>query len=115
MQKLSLKTRSKKDEKSGLSFLAVVAIVVMSLSAKDPNVLRKIVFEKCLPNYEKNQNPSPCIEVKPDAGYVVLKDINGPLQYLLMPTTHISGIESPLLLNPSTPNFFIYHGKRAIL
>ncbi len=93
-------------KKAGFLFLAVVAIAVMSLNAKDPNVLRKIVFEKCLPNYEKNQNPSPCIEVKPNAGYVVLKDINGPLQYLLMPTTHISGIESPLLLDSSTPNFF---------
>ncbi|EMH33888.1 CDP-diacylglycerol diphosphatase [Helicobacter pylori GAM80Ai] len=93
-------------KKAGFLFLAAMAIVVVSLSAKDPNVLRKIVFEKCLPNYEKNQNPLPCIEVKPDAGYVVLKDINGPLQYLLMPTTHISGIENPLLLDPSTPNFF---------
>ncbi|MBH0276137.1 CDP-diacylglycerol diphosphatase, partial [Helicobacter pylori] len=93
-------------KKNGLSFFSGVAIAVMSLNAKDPNVLRKIVFEKCLPNYEKNQNPSPCIEVKPDAGYVVLKDINGPLQYLLMPITHISGIESPLLLDLSTPNFF---------
>nr|WP_104744146.1 CDP-diacylglycerol diphosphatase [Helicobacter acinonychis] len=95
-------------KKMGFLFWVMTAIVVMtnSLSAKDPNILRKIVFEKCLPNYEKNQNPSPCIEVKPNTGYVVLKDINGPLQYLLMPTNRIDGIESPLLLDPSTPNFF---------
>ncbi|GAA9878169.1 hypothetical protein VN0418_06710 [Helicobacter pylori] len=56
-------------KKAGFLFLAMITIVVMSLNAKDPNVLRKIVFKKCLPNYEKNQNPSPCIEVKPDFIY----------------------------------------------
>lgn len=72
----------------------------------DSDVLRKIVLEQCLPNQQQNQNPSPCVEVKPDAGYVVLKDINGPLQYLLMPTYRINGTESPLLTDPATPNFF---------
>ncbi len=57
-------------------------------------------------NQQQNQNPSPCAEVKPNAGYVVLKDLNGPLQYLLMPTYRINGTESPLLTDPSTPNFF---------
>jgi CDP-diacylglycerol pyrophosphatase len=37
---------------------------------------------------------------------VLLKDRNGPLQYLLMPTYRINGIESPLLLKSGTPNFF---------
>ena len=37
---------------------------------------------------------------------MVLKDLNGPLQYLLMPTYRINGTESPLLTDPSTPNFF---------
>ncbi|MDI8083641.1 CDP-diacylglycerol diphosphatase, partial [Salmonella enterica subsp. enterica serovar Kentucky] len=42
---------------------------------------------------------------KPRAGYVVFKDRHGPLQYLLMPTYRINGTESPLLLEPATPNF----------
>jgi CDP-diacylglycerol pyrophosphatase len=37
---------------------------------------------------------------------VVFKDRNGPLQYLLMPSTKITGIESPAVLAASTPNFF---------
>lgn len=49
---------------------------------------------------------APCAQVKPDAGYVVFKDRNGPLQYLLMPTYRINGTESPLLTEPHTPNFF---------
>lgn len=34
----------------------------------DSEVLRKIVLEQCLPNQQQNQNPSPCVEVKPNAG-----------------------------------------------
>ena len=37
---------------------------------------------------------------------MVFKDRNGPLQYLLMPTAKVTGIESPLLLNPQQPNYF---------
>jgi CDP-diacylglycerol pyrophosphatase len=45
-------------------------------------------------------------EVNLKGGYVLFKDRNGPLQYLLMPTYRINGTESPLLLDPHTPNFF---------
>ncbi len=45
-------------------------------------------------------------EVNLKGGYVLFKDRNGPLQYLLMPTYRINGTESPLLLDPLTPNFF---------
>lgn len=44
-------------------------------------------------------------EVNLKGGYVLFKDRNGPLQYLLMPTYRINGTESPLLLEPLTPNF----------
>ncbi len=40
------------------------------------------------------------------AGFVVFKDRNGPLQYLLMPSAKITGIESPAVLDAATPNFF---------
>lgn len=88
--------------------IAVVAagIGYWKLTGEESDTLRKIVLEECLPNQQQNQNPSPCAEVKPNAGYVVLKDLNGPLQYLLMPTYRINGTESPLLTDPSTPNFF---------
>ncbi|MGE0888478.1 CDP-diacylglycerol diphosphatase [Escherichia coli] len=88
--------------------IAVVAtgIGYWKLTGEESDTLRKIVLEQCLPNQQENQNPSPCAEVKPNAGYVVLKDRHGPLQYLLMPTYRINGTESPLLTDPSTPNFF---------
>ncbi|MGG8311184.1 CDP-diacylglycerol diphosphatase, partial [Escherichia coli] len=100
-------------KKAGLLFLVMIVIAVVAagigywkLTGEESDTLRKIVLEECLPNQQQNQNPSPCAEVKPNAGYVVLKDLNGPLQYLLMPTYRINGTESPLLTDPSTPNFF---------
>ncbi len=90
-------------KKAGLLFLVMIVIAVVAagigywkLTGEESDTLRKIVLEECLPNQQQNQNPSPCAEVKPNAGYVVLKDLNGPLQYLLMPTYRINGTESPL-------------------
>ena len=110
---ISLRYREKKMKKAGLLFLVMIVIAVVAagigywkLTGEESDTLRKIVLEECLPNQQQNQNPSPCAEVKPNAGYVVLKDLNGPLQYLLMPTYRINGTESPLLTDPSTPNFF---------
>ncbi|MGS6554553.1 CDP-diacylglycerol diphosphatase, partial [Escherichia coli] len=86
-------------KKAGLLFLVMIVIAVVAagigywkLTGEESDTLRKIVLEECLPNQQQNQNPSPCAEVKPNAGYVVLKDLNGT--------------ESPLLTDPSTPNFF---------
>ncbi len=70
------------------------------------NALWHIVSRKCLPDQEKNGQPAPCSQVDVKQGYVVLKDEEGPLQYLLMPTAKITGIESPALLEDNTPNFF---------
>lgn len=71
-----------------------------------PNALWHIVSRKCLPDQQKNGLPAPCSQVDEKQGFVVLKDEEGPLQYLLMPTAKITGIESPALLEDSTPNFF---------
>lgn len=68
--------------------------------------LRQIVLDECVPNERDNQVPAPCAQVNLRNGYALLKDRNGPLQYLLLPTWRINGIESPLLLKPQTANFF---------
>jgi CDP-diacylglycerol diphosphatase len=70
------------------------------LHSGNPDALRKIVLQQCVPNQQQHQNPAPCAEVNLKGGYVLFKDRNGPLQYLLMPTYRINGTESPLLLNP---------------
>ena len=93
--------------------LALLVVVVAAIAggyywlhSGNPDALRKIVLQQCVPNQQQHQNPAPCAEVNLKGGYVLFKDRNGPLQYLLMPTYRINGTESPLLLNPLTPNFF---------
>ena len=89
-----------------LIVIALAAGGVYWMKAGNPNALRHIVLDQCVPNQLHNRNPAPCAQVMPDAGYVVFKDRNGPLQYMLMPTYRINGTESPLLTEPQTPNFF---------
>jgi CDP-diacylglycerol pyrophosphatase len=53
-------------------------------------------------------DPRPCVSVDLKDGYVILKDIRGRTQYLLIPTNRVTGIESPYLLTPGAPNYFAY-------
>lgn len=85
-----------------------VTIILFALAgsahAADPDVLWKIVHDRCAPNQAQNHDPKPCAEVTGDAA--VLKDLVGVAQYLLIPTAQIGGIEHPVLLAPETPNYF---------
>src|SRR5476651_2900404 len=72
----------------------------------NPNALWNIISQKCVPNQRANAPPAPCAQVDEKHGFVVMKDMNGLLQYLLMPTAQITGMESPALLEESTPNYF---------
>ncbi|MCQ8241214.1 CDP-diacylglycerol diphosphatase [Rhizosaccharibacter radicis] len=80
------------------------------LRLHDPNVLWKIVHDRCVPEMASTGSPSPCISVTLDGGaahgFAVLKDIRGQTQYLLIPTARITGIESPALLRPGATNYF---------
>ena len=57
--------------------VAVVAGIWLWLQAGNPNALRQIVTEQCIPHQQ------PCAEVNLSSGYVVFKDRNGPYSYLL--------------------------------
>lgn len=90
-----------------IALLVMIAIALfLWLKPANPNALWHIVSQQCLPNQQQNHNPAPCAQVNEQAGFVILKDRNGPLQYLLMPTAKITGIESPQVLQPETANFF---------
>ncbi|MGI4936006.1 MAG: CDP-diacylglycerol diphosphatase [Janthinobacterium lividum] len=72
-------------------------------------VLWHIVNERCVPGQRVRNNPAPCAEVsitQGRSGHVVLKDIEGKSQYLVLPTSKITGIEDPQLLAPDAPNYF---------
>jgi len=87
--------------------LAVVALLALAGTAlADPDALWKIVDQRCVPNAREYGEPAPCAKVDLDKGYVVLKDLVGATQYLLMPTAKISGIEDPAMLAAGTRNYF---------
>ena len=79
---------------------------VVSAAAASPDTLWRITHDMCVPNVARSGSPSPCAEVNADGGFVVLKDIRGKSQHLLIPTARVSGIESPALLKPDGPNYF---------
>lgn len=86
--------------------LVTVGCAYIALNhSKNADQLWKIVSQQCVPGQVKKNDPSPCRQVNIQDGYVVLKDRNGPLQFLLMPVAKITGVESQSLLNPATPNF----------
>lgn len=78
--------------------------------AADRDALWKIIDGGCVPAAASGVMPPPCTRVEMPAGrefgWAVMKDRRGVLQYLLLPTARISGVESPELLQPGAPNFF---------
>jgi CDP-diacylglycerol pyrophosphatase len=88
----------------------IVALVAWRRLGNHSNRLWQIVHEECVPDQERHGNPAPCALVHlqdgAERGYVILKDLIGATQYLLLPTAFVRGIESPDLLLPNAPNYF---------
>ena len=81
-------------------------LLISAAQGADPSTLWNIDNGKCVPHMRQSNDPAPCSIVDLAAGYVVLKDIVGATQFLLMPTARISGIESPEVLAPDAPNYW---------
>jgi len=94
------------------SFATFCAVLCISCStptqAANPDALWQIVSQQCVPNSEKNGDPKPCAMVDRERGFIILKDIVGAAQYLLIPTMRLSGIESRELLHADAPNYWRY-------
>lgn len=88
--------------------LALVALAALSgpVHAANPDALWHIVHDFCVPASMGANVQQKCADVETSQGFAVLKDINGPEQYLVIPTTRITGIESPDLLTPASPNYW---------
>ncbi|HZZ11264.1 MAG TPA: CDP-diacylglycerol diphosphatase [Paraburkholderia sp.] len=93
----------------GLAYVAVALIGTgcARLAAMDSDALWKIVALHCVPSQETTGRPEQCSLVNLDQRYVILKDIVGHSQHLLIPTDRISGIESPLILAPQAQNYWV--------
>lgn len=91
----------------GSVILLLLGVLLASPArAADPDALWHIVHDKCVPDQTQNHDPAPCAEVDLHGGYIVLKDIVGATQFLLIPTARVSGIEGPEIFAPGAPNYW---------
>lgn len=86
--------------------LLALATLLAGVAHADPNALWQIVSQRCVPNARDHGQPSPCALVDLANGYVILKDLVGSTQFLLIPTARVTGIEDKALLAPGAPNYF---------
>src|SRR5579863_230928 len=86
---------------------ALAALLASCGAARaDPDALWKMIDQQCVPNWREYGDAKPCAKVDSDKGYVVLKDLIGDTQYLLMPTAKITGIDDAAVLAPNARNYF---------
>ena len=103
-------------------FLAVAALAVFLCAAYllvgivagsielPRNALWEVVHNVCVPGQLQRGDPMPCLQVSVsegiDRGFAVLRDPRGGTQFLLIPTTPISGIESTRARERGAANYF---------
>jgi CDP-diacylglycerol pyrophosphatase len=87
----------------GAAVLAVAAGSGFGWWQHGRETLWRIVSEQCVPLAHAGK-PTPCVETNEQA--VVLKDRVGPLQYLVMPTVQLTGIEDPGVLGQAASQYW---------
>ncbi|HWZ47265.1 MAG TPA: CDP-diacylglycerol diphosphatase [Herbaspirillum sp.] len=97
------------------ALIAISALLPAILAAANPDKLWEIVNQECVPNMDAHNDPAPCRLVDRQRGFIILKDIVGAGQFLLIPTRRLSGIESPELLAPDAPNYWAYAWEQSHL
>ena len=90
--------------------LATVTTPPHSASAANRGGLWVVVHDICVPAYQSLGVGFPCAEVNIadglDRGFAVLRAPSSATRVIVVPTTPISGIESPALLRENAPNYW---------
>src|ERR1019366_6583501 len=92
--------------------IAICACATFLLFAADAaqrdlsrNALWEVVHNICVPGQSLHHDPNPCLQVDLtggiENGFAILRDPRGGTQFLLIPTTRISGIESATVRGPN--------------
>ncbi|HLN24144.1 MAG TPA: CDP-diacylglycerol diphosphatase [Patescibacteria group bacterium] len=91
-----------------LASIVLLGCAAAPARAGDPDALWKIIDGQCVAHQRQSGDPSPCtqLDARPEAGFAVLKDHVGVAQFLVIPTTRLTGIESPELLADGAPNYW---------
>ncbi|MGX5057160.1 CDP-diacylglycerol diphosphatase [Enterobacter asburiae] len=72
----------------------------------NPDSLWEIVHQRCVPDFQELNTPSPCEKVDLTKQYAILNDTNKHADRLLIPTIRIVGIEN--MGEAQQPNFWAY-------
>jgi CDP-diacylglycerol pyrophosphatase len=90
--------------------LATIANLPNSASAANRGGLWAVVRDICVPAYQSIGVGFPCSEVSIadglERGFAVLRAPSSATHVIVVPTTPISGIESPALLRENAPNYW---------
>jgi CDP-diacylglycerol pyrophosphatase len=93
-----------------MMLLGASCLIPTGTQAANPDALWNIVHDECVPGWLRAGDPSPCAIVDlgrgVGKGYAILKDLKGDAQYLLIPTSRITGIESPAIVAAHARNYF---------
>jgi CDP-diacylglycerol pyrophosphatase len=90
--------------------LAIIANLPHSASAANRGGLWAVVHDICVPAYQSIGVGFPCAEVSIadglERGFAVLRAPSSATHVIVVPTTLISGIESPVVLRENAPNYW---------
>jgi CDP-diacylglycerol pyrophosphatase len=90
--------------------LATIANLPHSASAANRGELWVVVHDICVPAYQSIGVGFPCTQVSIadglERGFAVLRAPSSTTHVIVVPTTLISGIESPALLRENAPNYW---------
>jgi CDP-diacylglycerol pyrophosphatase len=92
--------------------LAMILLFGLALIVPDParaahpTALWRVVHDLCVTDKTLIGLPAPCLSVDLVRGVAVVKDAGHATQLLLVPTNKVTGIESPSLLAPGSPNYW---------
>ena len=85
----------------------LISLALYSTPARaDRLALWTIVHDRCAANLTAGNAPDPCASIDPAKGVAILKDQVGIAQYLAIPTSRITGIEDPQLLQDNAPDIW---------
>ncbi|MFP3019468.1 MAG: CDP-diacylglycerol diphosphatase [Arsenophonus sp.] len=93
-------------------FILLLFILIYFFYIKiNSDKLWKTINQQCIPQFKTGILESPCIKVDEKQRYIIYKDRNGVLHNLLLPLDRISGIESSILQQKKTKNYFLLAWK----
>jgi CDP-diacylglycerol pyrophosphatase len=99
-----------------MMFSGCSMLMMESAFSADRDILWNRVHDQCLPAFTATGIYAPCALVDKQGGYVYYKADGDEYQYLLMPTTRVTGIEDSLLQKPDAPPYlYDAWGARALV